>query len=93
MKILVGVTRYVREADASRAEFAIVVTDSWQGTGLASALMSELVAHACRVGLKRLVGLVHRQNLRMLQFMRRQGFRIDRSTAEPSLQVTTLELP
>ena len=90
--MLVGVTRYVREADASRAEFAIVVTDSWQGTGLASVLMAEMVAHARRVGLKRLVGLVHRQNVRMLNFMRHQGFRIDRSTSEPSLQVTTLDL-
>ncbi len=92
-ELMLGVTRYVREADESRAEFAIVVTDDWQGTGLASALMSELIAHARRIGLKRLVGLVHRQNLRMLQFMRRQGFRIDRSTSEPSLQVTTLDLP
>lgn len=90
---IVGVTRYVREADASRAEFAIVVADDWQGSGLASALIGELIAHARRIGLRRLVGLVHRQNLRMLQFMRRQGFRIDRSTAEPSLQVTTLDLP
>ena len=91
-EMMVGVTRYVREADASRAEFAIVVTDGWQGSGLASVLMKELIDHARRIGLKRLIGLVHRQNVRMLAFMRRQGFRIDRSHSEPSLQVTTLEL-
>lgn len=91
-EMIVGVTRYVREADAGRAEFAIVVTDDWQGTGLASALMSEMVTHARRIGLRRLVGLVHRQNLRMLSFMRHQGFRIERSVSEPSLQMSILDL-
>jgi acetyltransferase len=88
---MVGVARYVREADASRAEFAIVVADDWQGTGLASALIDQLIAHARLMGLGRLVGHVHTQNLRMLAFMRRHGFQIESSTLEPSLLLATLQ--
>ncbi len=89
---IVGVARYVREPDAGRAEFAIVVADAWQATGLASAMIDQLIAHARLMGLRRLVGHVHGQNLRMLAFMRRHGFRIDSSTLEPSLLLATMHL-
>lgn len=89
---IVGVARYIREASATRAEFAIVVADAWQGVGLAHALMDRLVAHARGMGLRRLVGHVHGQNHRMIGFMRRQGFRIEHSPLEPGLLLATADL-
>ncbi len=88
----VGIARYVREIDASRAEFAVVVGDDWQGTGLAGRMMRHLSAHARHVGLRALVGYIHSQNRRMLSFMRRQGFTLKRSREEPTMTLATLAL-
>lgn len=88
----IGVVRYIREIDERRAEFAIVIADEWQGRGLAGALMRELVAHATGVGLQVLVGYVHSQNRRMLEFMRHQGFSLARSKEESSMTLATRRL-
>ena len=89
---IIGVARYVRDADDSRCEFAIVVADDWQGCGLARAMLSHLIDHARTVGLHTMVGYVHLQNLRMLQFVRRMGFELSDSREEPSLKLATRQL-
>jgi RimJ/RimL family protein N-acetyltransferase len=48
---IVGVARYIRLAsDPSAAEVAVTVIDSWQGRGVASALLAALVERARREG-------------------------------------------
>lgn len=89
---IVGVARYVREMNESRCEFALVVSDDWQGRGLAGALLGQLVEHARAVGLAVMAGYVDAQNLRMLNFVRRMGFEISDSREDPSMKVATMAL-
>src|SRR5690606_16617498 len=68
---IVGVARYVREVNEARCEFALVISDDWQGRGLAGALLARLIEHARAVGLAVMAGYVDGQNLHMLNFVRR----------------------
>ena len=45
-EVLVGVARYVLNADNKDCEFAIVIADAWQGRGVGHRLMAKLVAIA-----------------------------------------------
>jgi acetyltransferase len=72
----IGVARYVRDADAASAEFAIVIADNWQGQGLGRQLLSSLIDCAERAGIKQLVGLTFARNSGMLALARTLGFTI-----------------
>jgi acetyltransferase len=73
----IGVARCVRaDPQVDRAEFAIVVADEWQGKGLGSLLMLELIGAARSRGLRRLEGWVLATNHAMLELMRSLGFEI-----------------
>jgi RimJ/RimL family protein N-acetyltransferase len=49
----VGIARYVRDADdPRRAEFAIAITDTWQGRGVGTVLFDRLVDRACGDGVE-----------------------------------------
>jgi GNAT superfamily N-acetyltransferase len=53
----IGVARYVRDAhDPRLAEVAVVVTDTWQGRGVGTALLERLVSCARSAGIERLIG-------------------------------------
>jgi len=73
----VGVARYVTNPDQESAEFAIVIGDAWQGRGIGSLLMRELLACAKSRGLHRIEGVVLRQNQGMLRLMEALGFVIE----------------
>lgn len=73
---LVADARYVRLGDSGDAEFALVVTDDWQGQGLARELLGRLMDHARGQGLKRLLGEVLWDNHAMLAMTRRLGGRL-----------------
>lgn len=87
---LIGVARYIREPNESRCEFAVVVQDSWQSRGVARVLMEHLIDLARANGLDTMIGLVHGNNVKMLNFMRRLGFQITKDPDEPELRQTTL---
>jgi acetyltransferase len=73
----IGVARCVRaDPQADSAEFAIVVADEFQGKGLGSLLMLELIDAARARGLRRLEGWVLATNHAMLQLMHSLGFEI-----------------
>lgn len=71
---LVGVARSIEEPSGGAAEFAIVVADDWQGSGLAGALMRALTTAARAHGVRELYGIVLATNRRMIAFTRRLGF-------------------
>lgn len=71
---LLGVARYVRDADDSGAEFAIVVADAWQHKGVGSLLLRTLLQHAHSAGLARLHGITLATNEAMQNLARRLGF-------------------
>lgn len=76
-----GVARTVSDPDNVEAEFAIVVRSDLKGQGLGTLLFERLIEHAKHRGIERLVGLVLRENTRMLKLSRAMGFEAD--TAEP----------
>lgn len=71
---LVAEARYVTDATApGRAEFALTVTDVWQGLGLGQALLRRLATHAASEGLDALHGSVMAGNEPMLGLLRGLG--------------------
>ncbi len=69
---VVADARYVAEGDC--AEFAIAVTDRFQGCGIARRLLGALAACARRAGLRWLVGNVLATNEAMLRLAEGLGF-------------------
>lgn len=73
-EVEIGVARYVVEPGDGACEFAIVVDDDWQGSGVAGMLMAELMEAARLRGLKTMEGFVLASNHKMLKFARQLGF-------------------
>jgi acetyltransferase len=71
---LLGVSRFHMDPESREAEFAVVVGDQWQGKGLGRHLMEKLITVAKTMGVKRLVGVVLRENNPMLKLMSQLGF-------------------
>jgi acetyltransferase len=69
---LLGVARYVRDADG--AEFAIVVADAWQRKGVGGLLLRTLLQHAHSAGIARLHGITLATNQAMQNLARSLGF-------------------
>jgi acetyltransferase len=88
----VAVARYMVEPDGESCEFAITIADAWQGKGIAGRLMRALIRDAKSRGLKRMHGFVLGANTRMLDFVRKLGFRIEFDRDDPSVRVATLAL-
>lgn len=76
-----GVARTVSDPDNVEAEFAIAVRSDLKGQGLGTLLFAQLIEHARARGTERLVGLVLRENTRMLKLSAAMGFAAD--PAEP----------
>jgi len=88
---IIGVSRYHRHPQTDEAEFAVVVTDAWQGRGVGWELMRRLMDMARNHGVKRLVGDVLRENTNMLQLMGALGFRL-RPTEDATVVQAVREL-
>jgi acetyltransferase len=68
---LVGVARYEPWPDHETVELAVVVQDSWQGKGLGTLLLRELLRAAERNGIHRFRAYVLADNRRMLHVLTR----------------------
>jgi acetyltransferase len=77
-----GVARTVSDPDHVEAEFAIIVRSDLKGAGLGTLLLDRLIEHARSRGIGRLVGIVLRENKRMLKLAQALGFEND--PAEPA---------
>ncbi|WP_019589002.1 MULTISPECIES: bifunctional acetate--CoA ligase family protein/GNAT family N-acetyltransferase [unclassified Thioalkalivibrio] len=84
-EVQVGVARYTTEPDGESAEFAVVVSDAWQGRGVGSLLMEAIVDSARRNGLRELFGEVLRHNDGMLALARRHGFQREILTSDDEI--------
>lgn len=86
----IGVARYIGEPDTQNAEFAIVLSDDWQGKGLGGALLRGLMQVAKKSGVARLDGTVLSENAPMIALARKLGFDIHRDPR--GAQVTLLSI-
>jgi RimJ/RimL family protein N-acetyltransferase len=87
----VGVARYVKDASGN-AEFAIVLSDDWQGRGLGTKLLISLLAAAKSHGVRRVVGITLSENAAMLALGRRLGFKLARDPQSATITNLTLDL-
>ena len=88
----IGVARYVIESGDDRAEFAIVLNDAWQGSGLGRQLMSALIDLARHSGIRQLFGTTFSENAAMLALARRLGFKPSRVPGAGFLTMLKLAL-
>ena len=88
---LLGVARLVRDPGDSRAEFAVLVGESWQGKGLGNLFMQYCLKHAGRIDVRHVYGVTGRTNERMLLVFKRFGFELGPG-ADPTLMLATREI-
>jgi acetyltransferase len=88
----VGVSRYARIDDTTRAECAVVVADGWQGRGLGTELMRSLGLAAKARGITCLEGNTLAENQRIGAWARRFGFNVRTEPNSGGLVKVTLDL-
>jgi acetyltransferase len=91
-EIVVAEARYVVDEDGPDAEFAIVVEDRWQRSGIATRVLQALVGAARSRQVPRLYGSVLSDNAAMLGLMKRCGFRCASDPADRRLAWAELRL-
>ncbi|MHC4512983.1 MAG: bifunctional acetate--CoA ligase family protein/GNAT family N-acetyltransferase [Planctomycetota bacterium] len=72
---IVAVARLTTGQDRREAEFAIVVSDRWQGRGVGRLLLARLQEVSALEGIARIRGYIHRDNTRMRQLCQKLGFK------------------
>jgi acetyltransferase len=72
----VGVVRLYIDASLQTGEFAILVADNFQNSGLGTKFMETLLNIACKEGLKSIYGIVQPDNIRMLALVKEFGFSV-----------------
>jgi acetyltransferase len=73
---IIGVGRLNRVHDRNEAEFALVISDAWQGRGLGTQLLAKLTKIGRAEKLSRITGTILTDNQAMVNVCRRVGFRV-----------------
>jgi len=79
---ILGVGRLRKLQGANDGEFAVIVADLYQGTGLGSELMSRLIEIARKEGLSRLIADILSDNAVMQRLCEKFGFTLHRKIGE-----------
>jgi len=82
----IGVARYAVYADDVSCEFAVAIADAWQGRGLGTLLMLNLISAARKRGLQVMEGIVAARNHKMLGLMTSLGFSVRTDQGDASLK-------
>ena len=85
---LVGVGRYEPTEEEGTAEVALVVQDGWQGRGLGSLLMEDVLSAAQARGIRRFRAYVLADNERMLRLLRTRVQILERKLEEGVVALT-----
>lgn len=88
----IGTARYIATEAPGACEFAIVVDDAWQGSGVAGLLMISLEHAAREHGFKTMEGIVLASNHKMLKFARQLGFKSRHNPGEADTVHIELQL-
>jgi acetyltransferase len=88
---IIGVSRYYLDPETGVAEFAVIVGESWQGRGLGWHLMERLIAIARQQSVRRLIGVVLRENQAMIKMAQELGFQVETSP-DPTVVEVVLDL-
>ncbi|MCC6188548.1 MAG: bifunctional acetate--CoA ligase family protein/GNAT family N-acetyltransferase [Anaerolineales bacterium] len=86
---ILGVGRLSKTAGGNEeAEFAILVTDGFQGHGLGTELLRRLIAVGRDEGLARIIGYISAENDSMQSIARKLGFALKRPKGEDIIKAT-----
>jgi acetyltransferase len=72
----IGVARYTTNVDKTSCDFALAVSDRWQGRGIAHHLMQDLMEVARDRNLEKMQGQVLSENTKMLELVASLNFQI-----------------
>jgi acetyltransferase len=86
----VGMAQYSADPYPSRADFAVLVADSWQGMGIGRQLICKLAEVAAKAGFERIEGEVLAENRPMLHLLHSMGFRLRRDRDSAVFQHASL---
>ena len=75
---MLGVARIIGDPDGKTGEFAVLVGDAWQGTGIGSNLLEKCLSIAEKRGFKTVHGIVLEENRNMLALGKKLGFEAKR---------------
>jgi acetyltransferase len=87
---ILGVGRLVKEHGTNEAEFAVLISDLWQGKGFGSELLELLVQIGRKEGLRRITGRISPENTTMKTVSEQVGFTVtfDREADEWLADIT-----
>ncbi|MBS0578230.1 MAG: GNAT family N-acetyltransferase [Proteobacteria bacterium] len=88
----IGVARYSSSADPRACECAVVVSDEWQGLGIATLLMHKLIDTARANGFQRMYSIDATGNQEMRELGAHLGFKCSPDHEDPTLVIHTLTL-
>jgi acetyltransferase len=89
---IVGVGRLSRLPWTPEAEFALLVSDGFQGRGLGTELLRRLLEIGRDERLRRIVGYISVENQEMLRVARNVGFKTRRRPDDPTIIEAVLDL-
>jgi acetyltransferase len=78
---IIAIARLIKAYGANEAELAIVISDDWQGKGLGTKLLRDLLEIGRTEGLERIVGYILPENYVMQRICRKQGFEVKYETS------------
>jgi acetyltransferase len=90
---LVGVARYIRTGDKATAEFAVVIADTWQRTGLGLVLLTSLFRIGAAAGLEYIFGLTLADNRGMKRLAQKMGMALSQAPDDSRVTLLTAKLP
>jgi acetyltransferase len=90
---LLGVGRLIKEHGTDQAEFAVLISDPWQGKGLGTELLKLLVQIGRREGLHRIIGHIAADNITMKRVSEEVGFDLKLDEAEEGWRAEILLEP
>jgi len=91
-EVLIGVARYVADADGRACEFAVVIADAWQGRGIGRRLLEKLIALARTRSYAAMYGEILATNVGMLHLARKLGFGVSPHPGDRTLVRANLVL-
>ena len=83
---IVAVARLIKAHRTNEAELAIVISDDWQGRGLGTKLLRDLLEIGLTEGLERLVGHILPENYVMQRICRKLGFELRYDTSQDAFR-------
>lgn len=89
---ILGVGRLTKLPGLNEAEFAVVVSDSWQNKGIGTELLNRVVAFARDERVQRVSADILTENVEMQRVAAKVGFTVQPSASDPSIVTASIDM-